>query len=77
MKNIGEKRYDDIIGHLIDIKERISRMEQHLKDLNGTVLRQQKELEKNKNDIASIKKIIYKCVGGLMTFFILFQIAIS
>ena len=77
MKNIGEKRYDDIIGHLINIKERISRMEQHLKDLNGTVVRHQDGITKNEADITSIKKTIYKGIGGFAVIIMIFQAAIT
>ena len=38
---------DTILGHIIDIKSEVSGINQHLKTLNGSVLRHNKEIEEN------------------------------
>ncbi len=51
-------KQDTIIEHLIKIKEDVAGMKQHLKNLNGKIIRQEQEIQDNKEDIKSSKKII-------------------
>lgn len=62
---------EKLLPHIIDIKEKVAGIEEHLKTLNGTVLRQQKEIEKraeasdcNKDEINRIKITMAKWAGG-------------
>lgn len=60
-----------ILPHIIEIKERVAGIEQHLKTLNGSVVRQQKEIEErrkhselNTSEINKIKITMAKWAGG-------------
>jgi len=60
-----------LLPHIIDIKEKVGGIEEHLKTLNGTVARQQKDIEKrrvhsedNSTEINKIKIVMAKWAGG-------------
>ena len=54
-------KQDQILNHIIDIKAKLGVIDEHLKTLNGTVERQQREIETREN--ASL--INSKAIGAL------------
>lgn len=54
-------KLNDFSKHIMDIKVSVGKIEQHLKDLNGTVTRHQKEINKNES---AITKTNYKIAYG-------------
>lgn len=42
-------KQDQILNHIIDIKAKLGGIDEHLKTLNGTVERQQREIETREN----------------------------
>lgn len=51
-------KQDLILGHIIEIKEKMGRMEGHLKALNGAVARHEKKNNEQDKDILSMSKSI-------------------
>jgi len=60
-----------LLPHIIEIKEKVAGIEEHLKTLNGSVSRNQKEIERrrtcseaNTTEINKIKVTMAKWAGG-------------
>ena len=54
-----------IIQHLIDIKGKVSGVEEHLKNLNGSVARHEKSINSNCSAISKISKRQAYYAGGI------------
>ena len=72
--NIAAQRHDRIIEILMDLKERTSKIEEHLKTLNGKVVAQEQRLQEQEIEISCLKKVVYKSIGGLTVFMVILQI---
>ena len=68
---------DILLGHVIDIKENVAGINQHLKDLNGKVIAQEKKIGLNEHTISRIDKKIAGWAGGLAVVLFTFNIIIS
>lgn len=68
---------NDIVRHLIDIKEDTAGIKQHLKDLNGKVARNVNEIGCNKKEIDSLKITMAKYAGGITVIMVAIQIAMN
>jgi len=68
---------DILLGHVIDIKENVAGINQHLKDLNGKVITQEKRIGTNEHTISRIDKKIAGWAGGIAAILFVFNIVIS
>ena len=75
---------EKILPHIIDIKEKVAGIEEHLKTLNGSVARQQTEInirrersEMNSQDINQLKITMAKWTGGAMVIMTIINIFIT
>ncbi len=60
-------KIDTVLERVTDIRVKVGKIEQHLKDLNGTVTR-------HETDITSLKKMVYKIIGATSAIIVLIQI---
>ena len=74
LTNIATQRHDKVIDLLMDLKERTSKIEEHLETLNGKVVRHEKELIEQEDNIKKIDKTMNKWIGGLAVVMIILQI---
>ena len=63
MRNSINKKVDEIHQEVGKIKIIVAKMEQHLKDINGTIIRHEKELNRMDKDIVSNKVQQAKMAG--------------
>jgi len=74
--DLAGTRHDAIMEHLMNIKEDVAGIKQHLKNLNGKVVKQEERLQLQECEIDNLKKIVYKCVGGILVLVMILQIPI-
>lgn len=53
----------DIINHLIEIKEKVGGIEQHLEDMNGSLNRHDSEIKDNRKSITSVRNRQFYLMG--------------
>jgi len=58
---------DEILEKVTDIRIKVGKIEEHLKQLNGTV-------EKHEYDISDMKKMIYKAGGALAVVLVIINV---
>ena len=51
---------NEILNYVIDIKEDVAGINGHLKQLNGTVTRQEQTIIENKKELSDVKGKLYK-----------------
>jgi len=71
---IAAQRHDKVIEILMDLKERTSKIEEHLKTLNGKVVSQEARLQEQEVEVDCLKKVVYKSIGGLTVFMVILQL---
>jgi len=59
---------DEILNHIINIKENVGKIEGHLKALNGRVDRNIGDISHNKKEISKVNEIINKVKNKLAYF---------
>ena len=76
-------KQETLLPHIIDIKEKVGGIEEHLKTLNGSVSRQQKEIEQericnkdNSDKINKINLVMAKWAGGAVVLVSIINIVI-
>ena len=67
---------NEILTHVIDIKERISGVEEHLKTLNSKVATNVKNIELNRCGTEKINLKLAKWGGGITVLFVLVQLGL-
>ena len=78
------KNQDEVLKYIIEIKTNIAKIEEHLKTLNGSVIRHQKELdtrqkasENNTSEIGVIKLKMAKWAGGAVVIMAIINMVIA
>ena len=67
----------DLLEHIIGIKENVSGINQHLKDMNGSLLTHAKEINKNDCDIVKLKTQIAYWGGAVAVIATVINLAIT
>lgn len=71
----------EVIGHLMDIKQDVAGINEHLKTLNSKVAKNVKEIEKNRNGVFDLKTdfktTMAKWGGAIATILVVVQLAIT
>ena len=68
---------DDLLKHIIEIKEDTAGINEHLKNLNGKVIKNVQNIEDNRDKIYKTDLKIARYAGALGVIFVLIQIGIN
>ena len=68
---------DEILGYLIEIKTHTGATEEHLRTLNGKVLRNMEAIEVNRKEIEKQKLQWSKMLGAAMVVFFIIQVGLA
>lgn len=67
---------DEILSHVISIKEDLAGIKEHLRQLNGKVAKHELDIENNRCKVDSINLRLAKYAGGLAVFFFLLDVGL-
>lgn len=72
-----EKEHDTILQYIMEIKADTAGISEHLKQLNGKVIRNIQTIEDNRNEITNLRITIAKWLGAVGLLLIIFEFAIK
>ncbi len=67
----------DVMDNIMDVKERVSRIEQHLKAQNNKIFKNEKGVKGNKDDINNLEKRFAKWAGAFAAAILIIEILIK
>jgi len=71
----------EITENLIYIRENVAKIEQHLKDMNGKLIKHEDWIECNRNNIGindqKVMKYIWIGLGGVSVFWVIIQLVLE